>query len=57
MSKSLERIVKFYPAYDNGKPCYCDCGFLFGSEVFDTLVSDGEDAMWKKLEEFFPSKL
>ena len=37
--------------YLDGKTCYYDGSGLYAQKVFDIFVTDGEEAMWKTLEE------
>jgi len=36
-----------------GGKCYCDGSGLNAIPVFDILVSEGEEALWKKLEDYY----
>jgi hypothetical protein len=33
--------------------CYGDAGFLAGDEFFETLIREGEEAVWRKMEEWY----
>jgi hypothetical protein len=37
----------------DGKPCYYDGSGLAAEEYFKLLVSEGSEAVWKKLEEYY----
>jgi len=37
----------------DGRPCYYDGSTLAAQEVFDILVKEGSDGIWKKLEECY----
>ena len=37
----------------DGKPCYYDGSTLNARPVFDILVSEGEDGLWRELEEYY----
>lgn len=37
---------------DQGE-CYGDCGYIAGSEFFDVLVREGEEALWAKMQEWY----
>jgi hypothetical protein len=39
--------------YLGGKPCYYDGSGLYAETVFDVLVKDGDEAVWKLLEESY----
>ena len=39
--------------YLNGAPCYYGGSGLYAEEVFEVFVTDGEEAMWKLLEESY----
>ena len=39
--------------YLEGKPCYYDGSGLMANEFFDVLVTEGLEAVWKKLEEMY----
>jgi len=39
--------------YLGGKPCYYDGSGLRAQEYFITLVTEGGEAMWRKLEEYY----
>jgi hypothetical protein len=39
----------------NDKPCYCDGSALAAEKVFNALVAEGEDALWKELENWYES--
>ncbi len=41
----------------DGKKCYSDTSFCYADEVFAALVSGGDEAMWKELEEFYNDNL
>lgn len=34
-----------------GGPCYTDSGFMLGSELFDLLRVEGDEAVWSRLRE------
>lgn len=36
-----------------GGKCYSDTGFLAGTEAFDLLCKEGEEAIWKLLESWY----
>ena len=39
--------------YLNGKPCYCDGSSLYAETVYEKLLREGDDAVWKELEESY----
>jgi hypothetical protein len=39
--------------YLDGKPCYSDGTMLYSDEVLEVLILEGEEATWKRLEEFY----
>ncbi len=39
----------------NGKPCYYDGSGLQAEKVFNILITEGHEAMWKYLEEYYYS--
>jgi hypothetical protein len=36
-----------------GGKCYCDGSALLGDEFFETLVAEGEEGLWKRMEQQF----
>lgn len=41
--------------YLDGAPCYYDGSSLLGREAFNLLVNEGEEAVWKYLEDYYDS--
>ena len=39
--------------YLDGKPCYYDGSGLAAEKVYETLLREGSDGVWKKLEEYY----
>jgi hypothetical protein len=39
--------------YLDGKPCYYDGSGLNAKRVYDVMVAEGGDAMWKELEAYY----
>lgn len=37
----------------NGAPCYYDGSSLNAEPIFDLLLSDGDEAVWKRMEEIY----
>ena len=37
----------------NNKPCYYDGSGLNAEPIFEILISEGEEGVWKKLEEYY----
>ena len=40
-----------------GKPCYAEGTSIGADEIMDDFILQGEDVIWKKLEEWYESKL
>jgi len=39
--------------YLDGKPCYYDGSGLYANHFFDVMVSQGGDAMWAAIEQYY----
>lgn len=39
--------------YLGGKPCYYDGSSLAAQDYFETLVTEGDDALWERLEDYY----
>ena len=39
--------------YLDGKPCYYDGSTFHAEKVFDILVAEGDEAVWKYLEDYY----
>jgi len=42
--------------YLDGKPCYYDGSSLYAEKVFERLLREGDEAVWKELEEYYIEK-
>ena len=43
--------------YLDGKPCYYDGSSLQAKKIFDVMVAEGGEAMWKEMEEYYKTWL
>ena len=39
--------------YLDGKPCYYDGSGLQAEKIYEVMVAEGGEAMWKRMEEFY----
>lgn len=47
-----QSVIEDHCSYIGG-PCYYDGSGLNAEPVFDTLLSEGSDGVWRKLEEYY----
>lgn len=48
-----QSIVSESCEYLDGKPCYYDGSGLAAEDLFNTLIKEGDEAVWKELEEYY----
>lgn len=48
-----QSVIQKECPYLDGRPCYYDGSGLNAEPVMETLIAEGSDGVWKKLEEFY----